>query len=106
MHKTPAQREIDACGYWLDQELRTAGLRLIVALGATALKAVLEDSHSRLQDALGKIIEHGDHLVVATYHPPFALRAPDEATRGRAYTAIVTARRAADTLSHQRKRPG
>ncbi len=53
MHKTPAQREVEACGYWLDQELRMAGLRIIVALGVTALKAVLGDSHSRLQDVLG-----------------------------------------------------
>ncbi|MFP3563393.1 UdgX family uracil-DNA binding protein [Paraburkholderia sp. SIMBA_030] len=98
MHKTPAQREIEACGYWLDQELRTVGPWVIVTLGATALKAVLEDAHSRLQDALGKTIEHGEHWVVATYHPSFALRAPDPATRQRVYAAIVEALRTADKL--------
>lgn len=106
MHKTPGQREIDACEYWLEQELHRTGARVIVALGATALKAVLDDSHSRLQDALGKPIEHGEHLVVATYHPSFALRAPDPQTRQRVYATIVDALRSAEKLVRQRNRPG
>ncbi|MFM0034627.1 UdgX family uracil-DNA binding protein [Paraburkholderia strydomiana] len=106
MHKTPGQREIDACEYWLKQELHRIGARVIVALGATALKAVLDDSHARLQDALGKAIEHGEHLVVATYHPSFALRAPDPATRQRVYATIVDALRSAEKLAHQRKPAG
>lgn len=104
MHKTPGQREIAACGYWLEEELRTTGARVIVALGATALKAVLNDSHVRLQDALGATIEHGERTVVATYHPSFALRAPDPATRQRVYDAIVSALQDANKLSGKRKR--
>jgi DNA polymerase len=103
MHKTPGQREIEACGYWLEQELRTTGAHVIVALGATALKAVLDDSHARLQDALCKTIEHDERTVVATYHPSFALRAPDPATRQRVYDTIVAALQAAHELSRQRK---
>jgi DNA polymerase len=105
-HKTPGQREIDACEYWLEQELHRTGARVIVALGATALKAVLNDSHSRLQDALGKPIEHGEQLLVATYHPSFALRAPDPETRQRVYATIVDALRSAEKLAHQRKHSG
>ncbi|WMY12565.1 UdgX family uracil-DNA binding protein [Paraburkholderia phenoliruptrix] len=103
MHKTPAQREVDACRYWLDQELESVGAQVIIALGATALKAVLEDPKSRLQDAIGKVIEHGDRLVVATYHPSFALRAPDPETRHRAYAAIVAALQDAKKLAQRRK---
>jgi uracil-DNA glycosylase len=103
MHKTPGQREVDACGYWFEKELRAVGPRVIVALGATALKAVLDDSHARLQDAVGKTIRHGEHAVVATYHPSFALRAPDSETRRRVYAEIVAALRTADKLSHSRK---
>lgn len=106
MHKTPGQREIDACEYWLEQEVRRHGPRVIVALGATALKAVLGDSHARLQDAFDKPIEHGEHLVVATYHPSFALRAPDSATRERVYATIVDALRDAEKLARQRQRSG
>lgn len=104
MHKTPGQREIEACGYWLEQELRSTAALVIVALGATALKAVLDDSHARLQDTLGQTIEHGERTVVATYHPSFALRAPDAATRQRAYDAIVSALQDADKLSRKHKR--
>src|SRR6202012_296446 len=45
MHKTPAQREIDACEYWLERELSSVKPQVIVTLGATALKAMRHDSH-------------------------------------------------------------
>lgn len=101
MHKTPAQREIAACEYWLEREFEQVGARVVVALGATALKAVLEDANARLQDALGKTLEHGEHRIVATYHPSFALRAPDPETRREVYAAIVDALRAAQKLARK-----
>ncbi|CAD6526742.1 hypothetical protein LMG24235_01983 [Paraburkholderia sabiae] len=101
MHKTPAQREIDACHYWLERELASVGPRVLVALGATALKAILEDRDARLQAVVGKVLEHGGLHVVPTYHPSFALRAPDEATRDRAYAAIVAALREAGKLAQR-----
>jgi uracil-DNA glycosylase len=106
MHKTPAQREIEACQYWLEREIQAVGARVIVALGATALKALLDDPHARLQDSLGKTLEHGEHVIVATYHPSFALRAPDSETRRDVYAAIVAALHTADTLKHRRERSG
>jgi uracil-DNA glycosylase len=99
MHKTPAQREIDACHYWLEREVASVGPRVIVALGATALKAILEDRGAKLQAVVGKVLTHGGRHVVPTYHPSFALRAPDEATRERAYAAIVAALRDAGKLA-------
>lgn len=101
MHKTPAQREIEACQYWLEREIHAVVPRVIVALGATALKAVLGDSHARLQDALGKTIEHANHVIVPTYHPSFALRAPDAATRREVRAEIVAALHTADMLRHR-----
>jgi DNA polymerase len=101
MHKTPAQREIDACHYWLERELASVAPRVLVALGATALKAILEDRDARLQAVVGKVLEHGGLHVVPTYHPSFALRAPDEATRDRAYAAIVAALREAGKLAQR-----
>src|ERR1051326_9429723 len=41
LHKTPAQREIDACYQWLEGEIEAGKPALIVALGATAAKALL-----------------------------------------------------------------
>lgn len=91
MHKTPAQREVDACRYWLDRELAEVAPQVLVALGSTALKALLEDAHARLQDYFGKVIERGGRTVLATWHPSYALRAPDPETRERAYADIVAA---------------
>lgn len=91
MHKTPAQKEIAACHYWLEQELEDVRPRVIVALGATALKSVLSQRTATLQSVIGTVIDHEGRQVVPTYHPSFVLRAPDEDTRKRAYEAIVEA---------------
>jgi uracil-DNA glycosylase len=98
MHKTPAQREIDACRYWLEQETGDVGPKVIVALGATALRSVLRNSKATLQATMGHAVEHEGHAIVATYHPSFALRAPDPETRERVYKAIVDALREAHRL--------
>ncbi len=97
MHKTPAQREVDACRYWLERELARVSPIVVVALGSTALKAVLEDAHARLRDHFGKTTRHGGRTILATWHPSYALRAPDAETRDRAYADIVR------TLAHAKR---
>ena len=91
MHKSPAQVEIRACSYWLDQELDDVGPRVIVALGATALGAVMQDAKQTLKAAMGKVLKRGDARVLATFHPSFALRSPSHESRDAAYQAIVQA---------------
>src|SRR6185295_13681984 len=41
LHKTPAQREIEACEQWLQGEIQALQPRVIVCLGATAAHALL-----------------------------------------------------------------
>lgn len=41
LHKTPAQREIDACHQWLEGEIQAVKPHVVVALGATAAKALI-----------------------------------------------------------------
>ncbi|MDH0738072.1 UdgX family uracil-DNA binding protein [Achromobacter spanius] len=91
MHKSPAQVEIRACSYWLDQELDDVGPRVIVALGATALGAVMQDAKQTLKAAMGKVLKRGNSRVLATFHPSFALRSPSHESRDAAYQAIVQA---------------
>ncbi len=100
MHKTPAQREVDACRYWLDRELSQVSPTVVVALGSTALKALLEDAHARLQDYLGKRTKRDGRTILATWHPSYALRAPDPETRERAYADIVRALMQAKRIAH------
>lgn len=101
MHKTPGQREIEACRYWLEKEYDAVGPRVVVALGATALKSVLHDYRAGLWDRLGGVLTCAGRLVVPTYHPSYALRAPDAAARQAAYDIIVAALRQAGRLAHE-----
>ncbi|TFW32547.1 UdgX family uracil-DNA binding protein [Massilia horti] len=89
MHKTPAQREIEACSYWLEQELAREKPSVVVAMGTTALKALLDTSHVTLKDTLGRPIRHGGRWIVTIYHPSYALRVPDEAARHEAFKVMV-----------------
>lgn len=98
MHKTPAQREIAACGFWLERELEHEKPRVVVTLGATALKAVLHESGARLKDAMGRTLERDGRKVIATWHPSALLRAPDPQARERGFSELVEALRRAREL--------
>jgi len=95
LHRTPAQREIDACSYWLERELSKVRATVIVALGATALRAVRDEPAARLQDYFGRASDARGRQVVATWHPSYVLRAPDPDARARARAELVDALRLA-----------
>jgi probable DNA metabolism protein len=98
MHKTPAQREIEACGYWLEKELAQVRPEVVVALGSTALKAVLGTSHATLKDTIGRPIRHDGRWVVTIYHPSYVLRVPDAAAKEQAFGVMVEGLRLAQRL--------
>jgi uracil-DNA glycosylase len=77
LHKTPSQREVEACHQWLQGELAAVAPALVVALGATAAKALLGPAF-RITVSRGKVQRRpGLVSVVATYHPSFVLRTID-----------------------------
>ena len=77
LHKTPAQREIEACYQWLEGEIASVKPALIVALGATAAKALL-GARFRITQERGRVqSREGLADVLATYHPSFLLRVKD-----------------------------
>ena len=77
MHKTPSQREVQACHQWLEGELAAVKPALIVALGATAAKALLGPTFRITRDR-GKVQRReGLPPVIATFHPSFVLRTLD-----------------------------
>jgi len=76
MHKTPGQREIEACSIWLRREIETVTPKVIVTLGTTALKAILGERLA-IVAARERTLAGPDGIpVVATYHPLALLRAP------------------------------
>jgi len=89
LHKKPNAGEIEACKWWLDQELDLIKPALTVALGATAARAL-----AGRPIALGK--ERG-HLIdlrpdlpsLVTIHPSFLLRMPDPEVKAQEYRRFV-----------------
>jgi len=96
IHKTPAQREVEACAAWLERELATAQPSVIVALGATAAFALLGHKAS-IASLRGTAHAHpGGARLVVTYHPSAVLRGEDRAQGY--YEALVEDLRLASSL--------
>ena len=79
IHKTPNAAEVRACFPWLEQEIALVQPRVIVALGATAAKALLGRGFSVLKDRGRAIHSRWADAVIATVHPSAVLRAPRDA---------------------------
>lgn len=88
IHKTPAQREIEACRHWLEAEIETVKPSVIVCLGATAARTVT-DRKVKISAERGRLIE-GDKetSLLITTHPSSILRTP-QAERPAALQALV-----------------
>jgi uracil-DNA glycosylase len=89
LHKTPAQREIDACHQWLEGEIQTVKPHVIVALGATAAKAVIGPQF-KVSIQRGQFV--GSALapyVFATFHPSALLRLKEDEEREAAFAQLV-----------------
>ena len=91
LHKRPNTYEVDRCRWWLDKEIAIVRPRVVVALGATAARAMLGRTVSinREREAIHELA-HGARLVI-TIHPSYVLRLRDEATRRAAYDQLVAA---------------
>lgn len=80
LHKTPAQQEADACLHWLEEEIALVRPAALLALGATAARALLGRDVA-IQRERGRWFAHpgsGTPLLV-TLHPAALLRmAPDQ----------------------------
>jgi DNA polymerase len=101
LHKTPLQRHIAACNEWLEREIASHRPRVIVTLGATALRAVLGRAMSVGAARRKPLARHDGVSVVATYHPSALLRAPDPASTARLRKALL-----ADLERAAVRRPG
>ena len=88
IHKTPQQREIEACRGWLEEELATIQPAVIVTLGASALASL----KSSLKQAPAML---GNSVLLTTRHPAYALRQTDPDARIAIFNEIVDTLRGA-----------
>jgi uracil-DNA glycosylase len=93
IHKKPNEMEISACRQWLEGELRAVNPDVVVALGATAARAVFGRA-TAIGKNRGRIIPAADAKtfanadILVTVHPSYLLRVPG-ADRIRAYQEFL-----------------
>lgn len=78
LHVKPHQQEIRACSSWLEQEISAITPRVIVALGATAIRALTGSSATIEEARRSDLRSASGALLVPTYHPSAILRARDD----------------------------
>lgn len=89
LHKTPGPAEITACRPWLERETAALRPRLVIAMGATAARAVM-GRVVKIGETRGKILQRdGEPDVLVTVHPSYLLRVPDEALKRQEYARFV-----------------
>jgi len=103
LHQTPRAGEVEACKPWLEAELKAVKPTGLLALGATAAKALFGSSVQVTRDR-GRLIETPLSPVAAlTLHPSAILRLRDHDEREDALSALVEdLRLLADSVARQR----
>ena len=89
LHIKPSASEIEACHWWLGEELRIVSPKLVMALGGTAARALL--GHPVIVSQMRGTptrLSATTHLWV-TIHPSFLLRVPDDAQRRTEFQRFV-----------------
>ena len=89
LHKKPDTSEIDACRWWLDNELELIQPAVAVALGTTAARALMRKALS-INANRGRLIalpNGGKGLI--TVHPSYLLRLQEERDKRREFDLLV-----------------
>jgi len=90
IHKRPNASEIDACTPWLREEIAHVRPAVIVAMGATAVRAVLGGTRA-IASLRGQVLASAlGPPMVATVHPSAIVRVPDRDDRRAALEGLAT----------------
>lgn len=73
LHQRPSTSHIEACRWWLEQEIEQVSPHIIVALGAVAARAVF-DKPVKIAAVRGRCLQHENRHVFVTIHPSYLLR--------------------------------
>ncbi len=104
LHRKPTAPEIKACRQWYERERATVKPKLVVAMGVTAAQSVF-GRNMPINRNRGRLIAIDDGAqALATVHPSYLLRLPDEASRAREYARFLDdLRLVSDFLQHGRR---
>jgi uracil-DNA glycosylase family protein len=103
LHKRPNAGEIQACRWWLKREIAIVRPALVVALGATAVHAIL--GKARPIGALRGKLQHTEDgvAVLVAFHPSWLLRMRDKREKQKRYGQLVADLAEAARISRERK---
>ena len=73
IHEKPELRHLAACHPWLEAELEAVTPEVVVAMGATAARAVLGRT-VKIGESRGRVLDGPGRPVVVTTHPSAVLR--------------------------------
>jgi len=89
LHQTPRAGEIEACKPWLEAELEAVRPRAVIALGATAAKALFGSSVRVTRDRGRPLETPLAPLGAVTIHPSAILRLRESDERRDAFAGLV-----------------
>jgi len=89
IHKKPRVSEIAACHYWLEEEIAAVQPKVLVAMGASAARALLGPGVSVIKARGQWLPSSSGAAVMVTVHPASILRAPDAGARRAGMAAFV-----------------
>jgi uracil-DNA glycosylase family protein len=94
LHQKPNLLEINACNIWLQLEIERIKPRVLLALGATALRALLGRTLT-IDAGRRQSLQHASGVrVLASYHPSAILRAEGEGAANLKAALIADLKRA------------
>jgi uracil-DNA glycosylase family protein len=88
IHQKPDLGHLVACHPWLDAELEAVDSRVVVAMGATAARAVL-GRPVKIGEVRGRLLEEPTRPVLVTTHPSAVLRLRGRDGYDGAYASLV-----------------
>jgi DNA polymerase len=89
IHQTPRLSEIAACRPWLEAELAVIRPEVLVAMGATAARAVFGTNFRLMKERGRMMTSRWAAKALATIHPSAVLRGPDPAAQDQLYRLLV-----------------
>jgi DNA polymerase len=88
LHKKPDTTEIDACRWWLDNELEIVHPAVAVAMGTTAARGLMRKSMA-INANRGRLIPIRGIQALITVHPSYLLRLEEERDKRREFDFLV-----------------
>ena len=76
-NRNPEQDEVETCRPFLFAQIDAVGPRVIVALGAFAVRTLLDDDKLPISRARGRVYACRGAKLIPTFHSAFLLRSPD-----------------------------